>query len=71
MECPKYIQEALRKRAVYTDKVAVLDGIVSEWVEKNGIEVDYEDIHGGCEIYVNPYDSSQRVLDAIMAKENN
>ena len=69
MECPKYIQEALRKRAVYADKVAVLDGIISEWCEKNGIEVDYEDIHGGCEIYVNPYDSSQRVFDAIEKKE--
>lgn len=69
MECPAYIKEALRKRAIYADKVATLDGIISEWVEKHGIEVDYEDIHGGVEIYVNPYDSSERVLSAIEQHE--
>lgn len=69
MECPAYIKEALRKRAIYADRVSTLDGIISEWVEKNGIEVDFEDIHGGVEIYVNPYDSSNRVLEAIINKE--
>jgi hypothetical protein len=68
MECPAYIKEALRKRAIYADKVSTLDGIISEWIEKHEIEVDYEDIHGGVEIYVNPYDSSERVLEAIKNK---
>ena len=70
MKCPDYIRNALNKRATYADKVAILDGIVADWLEKNGIEVEFEDIHGGVEIYVNPYDSSQRILDAIEAKEN-
>ena len=69
MDCPKYIKEALRKRAIYADKTATLDGIISEWIESHNIEVDFEDIHGGVEIYVNPYDSSERVLEAIERHE--
>ena len=36
---------------------------------KNGVEVEGEDIHGGCESYVNPYKSSQRILKAIESAE--
>ena len=69
MECPKYISEALRKRALYANRLLDLDYMISEFIEKNNIDVDPEDIHGGCEIYVNPDESSQRVLEAIIAKE--
>jgi hypothetical protein len=41
------------------------DVIIVEFLEKHGIEVEEFDIVGGCEMYVNPYSSAARVLEAI------
>ena len=70
MECPKYIREALLRRANHASAFLDLDWKIAEWLEKNNIEVDFEDIHGGSESYVNPYESSKRILQAIEEKEN-
>lgn len=70
MECPKYIKEALIRRANHASAFLDLDWKIAEWLEKNNIEVDFEDIHGGSESYVNPYDSANRILKAIEEKKN-
>lgn len=70
MECPKYIREALLRRANHASAFLDLDWTIAEWLEKHGIDVNNEDIHGGCESYVNPYESSKRILKAIEEKEN-
>lgn len=65
MKIPKYIDIALRLRTKYAcllnDKCIVVD----EWLDKNGIECEYCDTRGGVEIYVNPYDSEQRIRECI------
>lgn len=68
MECPAYIRDALRKRADFAERVFELDCMIADWLDKNGVDVDFEDVRGGCEIYVNPHESSNRVLQAIAAK---
>lgn len=65
MKIPKYIDDALRMRTKYAclldDKCSVID----EWLDENRIECDFSDTHGGVEIYVNPYDSEQRIRECI------
>ena len=70
MECPAYIRNALRKRADFAERVFELDCMIADWLDKNGVDVDFEDVRGGCEIYVNPHESSNRVLQAIEEKES-
>jgi hypothetical protein len=70
MKCPEYIRVAINKRAQYADKTMLLDNLVASWIEKHGIEVEDYDIRGGTEIYVNPYESAQRLLEAIANKES-
>ena len=65
MKIPKYIDEALKKRTKYACK---LDGailLVDKWLDKNNIECEDYDTHSGCEIYVNPFSSEQRIREAI------
>lgn len=68
MKCPKYIEKALLRRANHAAAFSTLDVEIMEFLEKNDIEVEEYDICGGCESYVNPYDSSRRILEAIKAK---
>ena len=65
MKIPKYIDDALRMRTKYACLVSDRCSIIDEWLDKNGIECEYCDTHGGCEIYVNPYDSEQRIRECI------
>ena len=69
MECPKYIAEALRKRAYCALNFTSHDVTIARFLEKHGIEVEDYDIYGGCEAYVNPIESSNRIYEAILAKE--
>ena len=67
MRCPNYIRKALIKRAKCAATFTDLDLEISEWLEKNDLLnlIEDYDIHGGCESYVNPYDSSFRILKVI------
>ena len=48
---------------------SIQDEVIRKFLERNNIEVEEFDISGGCESYVNPVDSSNRILEAILAKE--
>ena len=41
---------------------------LGDWLEKNGVEVGEYDIYGGCEMYVNPWSSADRIKQAIKDK---
>lgn len=66
MKIPKYIDEALRKRTSCACKLLTYDEIVTDFIDKYHIGVDFEDYNGGCEMFLNPYDSEQAVRQAIL-----
>lgn len=70
MRIPKYIDEALRKRANAAFKFMDYDCIVSDFIEKNGIELDPMHYGLGCESILNPDSSENAVRKAILAHEN-
>lgn len=70
MKCPKYIKEALIQRAKCAERFTELDYMISEWLDTHNIEVEEYDICGGCESYVNPFDSSRRIITAIEEAED-
>ena len=71
MEIPKYIDVALRRRTKAAVSFNTNDYIISQWIDKNGLQddVDLADYHGGCESIVNPYDAEMRIRKAIKVKE--
>lgn len=69
MKIPKYIDEALRKRANAAYRFLLCDDIVSEFISKYGIDVNFEDYGGGVESISNPYESEKAVREAILKKE--
>ena len=72
MKVPKYIKQALESRANYAERFTRLDCIIFEFLEKHNISCEGYDINGGCESYVNPHSSIDRILRAIENhKENN
>ena len=68
MKCPKYIKQALIRRARHAAAFTILDVEIMDFLERNNIVVEEFDICGGCESYVNPFQSSMRILEAIEAK---
>lgn len=67
MKIPKYISEALRLRTYFATRLMDYCCVVDNYLDKHGISnnlADY-DIHTGCEIFCNPYDSEMRVREAI------
>lgn len=66
MRIPKYIDEALKKRTQCARKLLECDDIVTNFIDKYHIDVDYEDYDGGCEMFINPYESEEAVRQAIL-----
>lgn len=71
MKCPKYVKNALQRRAKYASEFLRCDQIVVEFLEKHNMldEVENYDILTGCESLCNPDASSARVLEVIENKE--
>ena len=65
MKIPKYIEKLIDRRASYADEITSIDIKLDRWLYENGIEVEEYDICGGAEEYVNPWDSAQRIKEAI------
>lgn len=70
MRIPKYIDEALRKRANSAFRFRQYDDVVSTFIEKHNIDVNFED-YGGVESIFNPYGSEKAVREAILAHKKN
>lgn len=71
MKIPKYIDEALRKRANAAFKFMDYDAIISAFIEENRVELDTMHYGLGCESLLNPDSSANAVREAILAHENN
>lgn len=68
MKIPKYVEKLIAQRCKLASDLNAKDFELSEWLERNGIEVDTDDIFGGCEMYVNPASSANRIRKAIERK---
>lgn len=68
MEIPKYIDRLINTRASLASQFNDTDCKLSKWLDKNGIEAESCDYHGGVEALVNPWDSAKRVRQAINDK---
>ena len=71
MKIPKYIDEALKKHTKAAEAFSRYDWIVSNWIDKQGLEddIDLADYHGGVESIVNPRESERTIREAILNKE--
>ena len=68
MKIPKYIEQKLDRRARLATDLMTVDFELTEWIDKNNIEVEACDYCTGCEMYVNPYESVARIKEAIKKK---
>lgn len=65
MNCPDYIKDALVRRARAAYVLLETDQQVVEWLKKHHIQVEADDVCGGCESHFNPNESMYRILKAI------
>lgn len=68
MKIPKYIDYLLDRRAKLAESLNSVDYELTKWIDKKGIEVESCDYATGCEMYVNPDASADRVREAIKNK---
>ena len=68
MKIPKYIEYALEMRCKLARRLDDYCRIIDDFIDKNNIEVEFEDYHGGVELYVNPEESYDKVVKAIRNK---
>lgn len=68
MKIPKYIQNLINKRAGLAAELNSADYKLSKWLDDHGIAVEDYDNYGGCEVFANPYDSAERIKQAIIKK---
>lgn len=68
MKIPKYIEKLIERRAELAVLLNYADHKLIGWLEKNGVEVKEYDICSGCEMYINPWDSANRIKQAIKDK---
>ena len=68
MKIPKKILDLVEKRARLAAKLQDVNFELDEWLDKHQIDAFGEDWRGGVEIYEAPYESAQRVLEAIEKK---
>jgi hypothetical protein len=70
MEVPKYVEEMIKRRERLAMQLDDVCRDLDTWLDKNDIETEMRDTHGGVEIYVNPTESAQRIREAIKKSSN-
>lgn len=67
MKCPKYVRVMINRRARLAATLNVVDYDLCEWLDKHGIldKLEDYDTFGGAEMYINPWDSARRIMNAI------
>lgn len=66
MQIPNYIEKALEHRINAVNKFNSADIIISEFIDKHGINVDPADYRGGCESIASPEISAEHIREAIL-----
>ena len=69
MKIPKYIEYLITRRAKLAADLIDADMVLSQWLESNDIETECCDTRGGPEMLGNPYDSADRIRQAIIDTE--
>jgi len=71
MKIPKYIVKALERRVRLAIQLDNTCQIIDDFIIKNGLEdeIDTADFLGGVEIYVNPRESADAIIMAILNHE--
>lgn len=69
MKLPKRIDKLIDRRTRLAEDLNSVDLELTEWLEKKGIIEDIEefDYMGGCEMYVNPCASADRIKQKILS----
>lgn len=68
MKIPREIENALKRRADAACKLMKADAIITDFIIENGIDAELYDYATGVEMYANPYDSADRIRQAIRRK---
>lgn len=68
MRIPKYVEELIRRRAVYAEKLNSIAYELDLWLDKNGIVCDTDCCHTGCSIYADPGSAADSVRNSILEK---
>lgn len=69
MKIPKYIEKALQQRENSACKLIKADTIITDFIIKNNICAESYDYCSGVEMYCNPYESANRIREAILNTE--
>ena len=69
MKIPKYINDLLNKRTKCANDFLYFDHKISEWIEKNGIDVPLEDYGTGARSLFEPEDSAETIRQCILEKD--
>ena len=69
MKVPKYIEKALEQRAKAATKLIETDCVISAFIREHGIDAEYDDYQLSVGIFESPYESSERVREAILRKD--
>lgn len=67
MKIPKYVEKLIERRAKLASDLNSVDSQLTSWLEKNNLldKVEEYDVMTGCEMYVNPYASADRIREVI------
>lgn len=68
MKIPKRIENLIERRSRLASDLNSIDYELAKWLEEKGLinEVEECDIRGGCEMYVNPHASADRIREIIL-----
>lgn len=68
MKIPKKIEKLIERRAKLATDLTQADCELVEWLDKKNLtdKVEEYDIMTGCEMYVNPRNSAERIRNVIL-----
>lgn len=67
MKVPKYVIQALDRRKKAANAFVSADAIISEFIDKNGIDCEYTHLH--CESLCNAHLANNETIEAILSHE--
>lgn len=68
MRIPKYVEELIRRRAMYAEKLNSIAYELDKWLDANDIVCDTDCCHTGCSIYAEPGYAADSVRNSILEK---
>ena len=68
MKIPKYVEELIRRRAMYAEKLNSIAYQLDLWLDANDIVCDPDCCHTGCSIYADPGSAAESVRQSILEK---